>query len=214
MSFSRLLPAALLALPLTAQTPPAIENDQVRVLVVTDQPKHKSALHEHKVNRVMIYLDPGTDRLTYEDGHVDDVKFAANEVRWSPAGGKHTSENIGDRPFRVVEVELRNTGGPFQPPALDPLKLWPRFFRVPIDNLQVRVLIARVPPHQKLVSHEHALSRVLVNLTDQHFRVIDESGKTAEITAEAGGVHWAKPNKHTEENLSDRPFEGVVVEVK
>jgi hypothetical protein len=51
MILSRLMPA-LLALPLAAQTRPAIENDQVRVLVVTDQPKHKSALHEHTVNRV------------------------------------------------------------------------------------------------------------------------------------------------------------------
>jgi hypothetical protein len=213
MTLSRIMPA-LLALPLAAQTPPAIENDQVRVLVVTDQPKHKSALHEHTVNRVMIYLDPGTDRITHEDGRVEDLKFSANEIRWSPAGGKHTSENIGERPFRIVEVELKNEGGPFQPPALDTVKLWPKFFRIPIDNRQVRVLVARIPARQKIVLHEHALNRVLVNLTDQHFRVIDESGKAAEITTKAGGVHWAKPNKHSEENLSDQPFEGVVVELK
>jgi uncharacterized RmlC-like cupin family protein len=213
MTLSRLMPG-LLALALAAQTPPAIENDQVRVLVVTDQPAHKSALHEHKINRVMIYLDPGTDRITYEDGRVEDVKFGANEVRWSPAGGKHTSENIGERPFRIVEVELKNAGGPFQPPALDTLKLWPAFFRVPIDNPQVRVLVAHVPAKQKFELHEHALNRVLINLTDQHFRVIDDAGKTAEISATAGAVHWAKPNRHIEENLSDQPFEGVVVELK
>src|SRR5215472_19336955 len=103
MAFSRPLLPALFAFTLAAQTPAAIENDQVRVLVVTDQPKHKSALHEHKVNRVMLYLDAGTDRLAYEDGRVDDLKFRANDIRWSPAGGRHTSENIGDRPFRVVE---------------------------------------------------------------------------------------------------------------
>src|SRR4051794_38478934 len=132
MTLSRLLPA-LLALPLAAQTPPAIENDQVRVVVVTDQPHHKSEMHEHQVNRVMIYLDPGTDRITHGDGRVEDLKFRANEIRWSPAGGKHTSENIGERPFRIVEVELKNAGGPFQPPPLDPPQLWPKFFRKPID---------------------------------------------------------------------------------
>lgn len=213
MTLSRLIPI-LLVFRLAAQTPPAIENDQVRVLMVTDLPGHKSALHEHKLNRVMIYLDPGTDRIAYEDGRVEDLKFGANEIRWSPAGAKHTSENIGERPFRVVEVELKKAGGPFQPPALDPPKLWPEFFRIPIDNRQVRVLVAHVPGKQKMVLHEHALSRVLVNLTDQHFRVIDESGRTAEITARAGAVHWAKPNKHSEENLSSQPFEGVVVELK
>jgi uncharacterized RmlC-like cupin family protein len=214
MTLSHLMPALLVLLPLAAQTPPAIENDQVRVLVVTDQPKHKSALHEHKVNRVMIYLDPGADRIAYEDGRVEDLKVRANQIRWSPAGGKHTSENIGERSIRIVEVELKNVGGPFQPPTLDPPKLWPKFFRIPIDNHQVRVLVARIPPKQKMELHQHALNRVLVNLTDQHFRVIDESGKATEITAKAGGVHWAKANKHTEENLSDQPFEGVVVELK
>jgi uncharacterized RmlC-like cupin family protein len=213
MTLSRLMPA-LLALPLAAQTPPAIENDQVRVLVVTDQPKHKSALHEHKVNRVMIYLDAGTDRIAYEDGRVEDLKVHANEVRWSPAGGKHTSENIGERPLHIVEVELKNAGGPFQPPALDTLKLWPNIFRVPIDNRQTRVLVASVPARQKFALHEHALNRVLVTLTDQHFRVVDESGKTVEITLKAGDVHWAKPSRHSEENLSDKPFAGVVVELK
>jgi uncharacterized RmlC-like cupin family protein len=213
MTLSRLM-TALLALPLAAQTRPAIENDQVRVLVVTDQPKHKSAMHEHKVNRVMIYLDPGTDRITYEDGRVEDLKFHANEIRWSPAGGRHTSENIGERPFRVIEVELKNAGGPFQAPALDTVKLWPEFFRIPIDNQQVRVLVAHVPARQKFAMHEHALNRVLVNLTVQHFRVIDEAGKAVEIKAQAGDVHWAKPNRHSEENLSDQPFEGVVVELK
>jgi hypothetical protein len=206
--------AALLALPLAAQNPPAIENDQVRVLLVTDQPKHKSALHQHTVNRVMIYLDPGTDRLTYEDGRVEDLKFEANEIRWSPAGAKHTSENVGSRPFRVIEVELKNAGGPFQSPSLDATRLWPGLFRIPIDNQQVRVLVARIPAKQKIAIHEHGLNRVLVNLTDQHFRVIDESGKAVEIEAKAGGIHWAKPNKHIEENLSDQPFEGVVVELK
>jgi hypothetical protein len=37
---------------LFAQTPPTLENDQVRVLTVTDQPHVKHALHEHKLNRV------------------------------------------------------------------------------------------------------------------------------------------------------------------
>jgi len=205
---------ALMGLPMAAQSPPAIENDSVRVLVVTDQPGHKSAMHEHAQNRVMIYLDAGTDRISYADGRVEDLKFHANEIRWSPAGGRHTSENIGERPFRIVEVELKNTGGAFQPPALDTPKLTPQFFEIPIDNRQVRVLMARIPGKQAIPFHEHALNRVLVCLTDQHLRVTDETGKAVEVRSKAGHVRWAIPNRHTEENLSDQPFEGVAVELK
>ena len=39
---------------LLAQNTPALENDQVRVLTVTDQPHAKTALHEHKLNRVVV----------------------------------------------------------------------------------------------------------------------------------------------------------------
>ena len=40
-----------------------IDNDQVRVLDVTVQPAEKTRLHEHKINRVMIYLDEGSAAL-------------------------------------------------------------------------------------------------------------------------------------------------------
>jgi quercetin dioxygenase-like cupin family protein len=204
-----------LPLPLVPEIPPVIDNDQVRVRVVTGQPGHKSALHEHQFNRVMIYLDAGADRITHEDGRVEDLTFRANEVRWSWAGGKHTSENIGQQPFRIVEVELKNAGGPFEPPALDTLRLWPAVFSVAIDNRQVRVLTAHVPPKQKFCLHEHALNRVLVNLTAMHFRATDdESGKTGEIILKAGDVNWAGPGRQIEENLSDQPLKGVVVEIK
>ena len=47
-------------IPLLAQgNKPILDNDQVRVLVVTDQPHVKTPLHEHKVNRVMVYLNAG-----------------------------------------------------------------------------------------------------------------------------------------------------------
>jgi uncharacterized RmlC-like cupin family protein len=184
------------------------------VLVVTDQAHHKSAMHQHERNRVMIYLDAGTDRITFEDGRVVDLKFHANEIQWSPAARRHTSENIGDRPFRIVEVELKNAGGPFQPPALDPPKLRPKYFRIPIDNQQVRVLVARIPGKQTVPFHEHALNRLLVYLTDQHIRVTDEAGKAVEVSSKAGDVRWFTPNKHSEENLSDQAFEVAVVEVK
>ena len=41
-----------------------IDSPQARVLVVTEQPHHPSALHEHPMNRVMIYLGSGANRTT------------------------------------------------------------------------------------------------------------------------------------------------------
>ncbi len=43
-----------------------IDNDQIRVLDVTVQPHEKTRLHEHKINRVMIYLDEGAQHFEYQ----------------------------------------------------------------------------------------------------------------------------------------------------
>src|SRR6266487_1061998 len=53
---------------LLAQNQTPIENDQVRVVVVTDKPHSKSSPHEHKLNRVMVYLQPGRQEITPQNG--------------------------------------------------------------------------------------------------------------------------------------------------
>ena len=88
-----------------------IDNDQARVLVVSTEPDVKSPLHEHKMNRVMIYLDAGKMTLTDSNGKVDTLNFKAGEALWSPATGLHTGLNVSGHPVRVVEVELKSKPG-------------------------------------------------------------------------------------------------------
>jgi oxalate decarboxylase/phosphoglucose isomerase-like protein (cupin superfamily) len=94
-----------------AQAPVAnrvqFENDQVRVLKVTDVVGAKSELHEHPYNRVMVYLNDGSMRITYEDGRVQNLNIKAGDVVWSPVSGKHVSENTGPKPLTIVEIELK-----------------------------------------------------------------------------------------------------------
>jgi uncharacterized RmlC-like cupin family protein len=100
-----LLPTALL---LAQSTHAPIENEYVRVVWATDKPVDKpGTLHEHKQNRVMIYLDAGVMRIAYADGHVENQKWKAGEIAWSPANGMHTSQNVGKTPLRIVELEIR-----------------------------------------------------------------------------------------------------------
>jgi oxalate decarboxylase/phosphoglucose isomerase-like protein (cupin superfamily) len=103
-----LLPVALLL----AQTAvPPVENEYVRVVAATDQPVAKpGSLHEHKQNRVMIYLEAGDMRIAYADGRVDNQHWKAGDIAWSPGGGMHTSQNVGTKPLHIVEIELRKGG--------------------------------------------------------------------------------------------------------
>jgi quercetin dioxygenase-like cupin family protein len=214
-----MLGAALLVLaalaPQTAASPVVIDDDQVRVLLVTDQPGQKSALHQHDRNRVMIYLDAGTMRLAYENGQVKNLSWKAGDVRWDPAGGKHTSESTTSKPFRIVEVEIKKPrGSAVTYPDLDPPRIDPKHYKVELENDQVRVVRARYGPRESAPMHEHSLPRVVVNLTDQAIRMTLPDGSTREVRNAAGTVASAGAAKHSEVNLNDRPFEVLVVELK
>jgi quercetin dioxygenase-like cupin family protein len=82
------------------------ENEQVRVLKITYGPKEKSVMHEHP-NGVAIFLTDGQIRFQLPDGKSQDVTVKAGDSMFTPAG-KHLPENIGDKPFEVVLVELKS----------------------------------------------------------------------------------------------------------
>lgn len=206
---------ALLVTPISAQRSIPVDNEYVRVVDIVDAPTGKAgAVHEHTMNRVMIYLDDGHQRLRYTDGRVVDVRFKAGDVKWSPAGGMHTSENVGGKPFRLVEIEVKKPGGSFEPPKLDPLKVAPANYKVLLDNEQVRVLRAKLEPRQKIPLHEHARNRVAVFLTPQRVLSTPETGQPAETKAQPFDIRFAAPLKHAEENLNNELMEVLLVELK
>jgi quercetin dioxygenase-like cupin family protein len=203
MTLSKWL-SALAAVSLFGQAPNNVKIDspQVRVLLVTDEPHHPSALHEHPMNRVMVYLDAGKMTRTSPSGKVETIEFKAGDVRWSPAEGKHRSENVTDHPFRIVEVELKNKPAAPEPMGdLDPLKVDPTHYSLEFENDQVRVLRVRFGPHEKGVMHEHKLNHIVVYLNDQ-------------ARGKQGDVRLDEPMKHTEQNPLDHPVERIAIDLK
>jgi hypothetical protein len=137
-----LIPFALLiAGQLAAQNRPVpIENEYVRVVSVTDAPvAQPGTVHEHKDNRVMIYLDSGDIEIRYTNGKLENQHWKPGDVAWSPASGMHTSQNVSQRPIRIVEIELRKQPGAGETAPPDRT-------RAVIDNSQVRVYQALKPP--------------------------------------------------------------------
>ena len=201
---------------LAAQNSTPIDNDQVKVIVVKEAPHKKTSLHKHDVNRVMIYLNAGKQDFEYPDKPKSTLTFAAGEAKWSPAGGMHIGEITTANPVGIVEVELKKPGGAAKmtPPALDVVKVDPKHYKVQFENDQVRVIHGKVGPHESVPMHEHPLNRVVVYLTEQNFKVVMGDGKTDTAQHKAAEVVWSGPSKHQEENVSDKPFEVVFVELK
>ncbi|MBZ5592515.1 MAG: cupin domain-containing protein [Acidobacteriia bacterium] len=204
---------ALAVLPLAAQDV-RFETPEVRVIEATISPGQRSAPHQHATNRVMIYLDDGQMTLTHSGGEVEELRWKAGDVRWSPSGGLHTSDNTGSTTYRIVELELKNGPGALPSSPLDPVRVDPRRYEVEFENPQVRVLRARYGPHEAGAIHEHILNRVTVFLTGQHMKVTAPDGKAVELNGKAGDVRLGGPARHQEENLSPLPFEVIAVELK
>ena len=205
----------LLAACAFGQTPPAIDNDQVRALVAHQQPHAKTPLHEHQFNRVMVYLQSGSEFFFYTNKAPATMNFKAGEVQWSPAGGMHMAEITSPEPVTIVEIELKKPGAKLSATGpLDPVVVDPKHYKVEFENDQVRVLRVKIGPHQSTPEHQHALNRVVTYLTGQDIRVTSADGKVERAQHKAGEVVWSGPATHKEENLSDRLFEVIVVELK
>jgi hypothetical protein len=191
------------------------DNEQVKVVRALEKAKVPGKFHEHTMNRVMIYLQPGHQQFQYQDGRPTAVStFKAGEVLWSKPTGMHAG-TVLDQDFNIIEVELKTpgTGQPIKSDH-DPLKVDPAQCKLEFENSQVRVVRAKIGPHANVPLHSWPTDHVAVFLTDQNFEMKDATGKTQMSVHKAGDVIWATPATISEKNLSDQPFEVLIVEIK
>jgi hypothetical protein len=183
--------------------------------------------HNHPLNRVMVYIHNGAEKLTFLDGTVTDLKWQAGTVRWSPAEGYHYSElppELDPRVWKtpafttpmIVDIGIKKPGYPAKVAgtALDPLKVAPKDFTLVLENSQVRVLRLKLGPRQSAPMHEYTLSHLTVYITDQSVRETSPDGKAESARHQDGSATWSGPSKQKVDNLSDKPLETVIVELK
>jgi beta-alanine degradation protein BauB len=85
--------------------------------------------------------------------------------------------------------------------------------KVEIENQWVRVLRVMQAPHDKSPMHEHPAS-VVVYLTDLHQKITGVDGKTRDLKKKAWEVAYFDAMKQSEENVSDKAIEAIIVELK
>ncbi|MFD1611091.1 cupin domain-containing protein [Sphingomonas tabacisoli] len=97
--------------------------------------------------------------------------------------------------------------------AQDAAKVDPKHYKVLIDNAQVRVLRIHYGPHESSVKHSHP-DAVVTYLTDGRTKMLLGNGKTVVNTGKKGDAVWTPAGVHTPTNMSDVPFEAILVELK
>ncbi|HEV2494827.1 MAG TPA: cupin domain-containing protein [Terriglobia bacterium] len=100
-----------------------------------------------------------------------------------------------------------------QPISEDPVRVDPKHYKVEFENDRVRVLRINYGPREKSVMHGHPAT-VAVFLAEGSARFTFPDGRTEERIWSAGQSLFIPAENHLPENLSDKPIELVLVELK
>jgi quercetin dioxygenase-like cupin family protein len=187
-----------------------LENAQVRVLRITFGPGEKAPLHQHPA-AVAVFLSDGQATVLPVGGTPDPTPRKRGDVL-ATAASTHTVENRGSGKSELILIELK-APSPARTLNLDSVKVDPKHYTVVAENDRVRLLRIRYGAKEKSVMHQH-WPGVAVTLTDGSARMTDSAGKGVVQKTVAGGVNWETGDAHLPENLDDKPFDVVLVEIK
>jgi mannose-6-phosphate isomerase-like protein (cupin superfamily) len=85
-----------------------LENDLVRVKEAVFAPGDKNpGLHTHEYAHVGVVIDGGALRFNYADGQTETLNLKRGGAGFREANVTHEAVNLGGRPVRVIEVEIK-----------------------------------------------------------------------------------------------------------
>jgi beta-alanine degradation protein BauB len=195
-----------------------LQNQWVRVFEEHLGPHETMPTHSHPApGALIVFLTARNNKLVYSDGSVKTFQNNPGDVMWS-APSTHRAENLTGASFAAIQIEPKPTANakPFPKESLDAVNVDPTHYKIVFENQWVRAIALTVGPHEKLKMHKHpATGAVVVLLTDQDMRQYHAGGTTRESHYKAGTVRWTPPDvAHQDENLSDKPFRLVRIELK
>ena len=97
--------------------------------------------------------------------------------------------------------------------AQDPVKTSPRFYKVLLENDQVRVLEYHLKAGEKEPMHSHSAGVVYV-LSGAKLKFSYPDGRTETKSAAAGETIWREPVTHAVENVGDTEAHAIAIDLK
>ena len=95
----------------------------------------------------------------------------------------------------------------------DPVATSPQYYKVLIDNDQVRVLEYRLKPGEKEAMHSHPAG-VVRYLADATFRTTTSVGKESESSVHIGQTIWRDATTHASVNVGTTEAIAFAIELK
>ncbi len=95
----------------------------------------------------------------------------------------------------------------------DPVTTSPKYYKVLLENDQVRVLEYRLKAGEKEPMHSHPAGVVYV-LSGARVKFSYPDGRTEEKSAASGETIWREPTTHAVENVGDTEVHAIAVDLK
>jgi mannose-6-phosphate isomerase-like protein (cupin superfamily) len=85
-----------------------LENDKVRVKEAIFVPgDNKPGMHTHDLPHVGVAIDGGKLKFNYPDGKTETLDLKPGGAGYRDANVTHEAVNVGSKPVRVIEVEIK-----------------------------------------------------------------------------------------------------------
>src|SRR3989440_9426765 len=97
--------------------------------------------------------------------------------------------------------------------AQDPVKTSPRYYKVLLENDQVRVIEYHLKPGEKEPMHSHPAGVVYV-LSGGKLKFSYPDGRTEEKAAATGETIWRDPITHAVENVGNTEAHAIGIDLK
>jgi len=85
-----------------------VDNEKVRVLRINYEPGEESVMHSHPEG-VVVFMSDSKGEMKTESGESLDMDMKKGDIMWTEEA-KHQPKNVGDNPFEVIQIELKNSG--------------------------------------------------------------------------------------------------------
>jgi len=189
-----------------------LENERVRVIRISYGPGEESVMHYHP-DSVAVFLTDCLVEMTLPDGSTSELKAAAGQALFAPAG-QHHPKNVGDAPLELVQIELKDGAtASGAPEGEDPTVVDAAHYTAELENERVRIVRIAYGPGEESVMHYHP-DGVAVFLTDHLVQMTLPDGSSSELKAAAGEAMFVPAGPHLPKNISADPWELVLVELK
>ena len=83
-----------------------VDNDKVRILRISYGPGEESVMHTHPEG-VAVFLTDHKAKMKTGDGESFEMGGKKGDVMWLEKA-KHQPSNIGDKPFELIQIELKD----------------------------------------------------------------------------------------------------------